>query len=145
MHLLIQLSTFYFAQSLQYYRNDYQPNTNEKREIQLLVFAENEHREDDAVNGFEVVGQIDGEGGNFLKHNDLQEAKSDGANDHHKSQIRIIHADGIKSPDRDELIIQGYEAGQADEAADHLPKQHVLRFIMLANPLIGNGKQRIQG
>jgi len=62
----------YFTPCLQHHRNDYQPNTNTKREIQLFVLAENEHRKDDAVNGFEVVGQVDGEGGNFLKHNDLQ-------------------------------------------------------------------------
>ena len=57
---------FNFAECLQYYRNDYQRNTNNKREIQFLVFAEDEHGKNDAVNGFQVVGQIDGEGRNLL-------------------------------------------------------------------------------
>ena len=39
-----------------------------------------------------------------MQDNDLQQAKPDGTNHDHETEVGIIHPDGIKSPDGDELI-----------------------------------------
>ena len=90
---------------MQHHRDDNQSDANAKREIQFLVFAENEHREDDAIDRFQIVGQIDGEGWNLLQDNDLQQAKPNGANYDHEGEIGVIHPDGIEPSDGDEHII----------------------------------------
>ena len=47
-------------------------------EIDLTALAEDEEGEDDGVAGFEVVGEIDGEGGEPLQGLNLQEIHADG-------------------------------------------------------------------
>ena len=68
----LSLSLPDFTPSLQHHRNNNQHNTNAKRKIQLLVLAEDEHGEDDAIDRLQIISQVDGEGGNLLQYNDLQ-------------------------------------------------------------------------
>ena len=63
----------HLAPSLQGYRQDNQRNAAIKCHIQFLVFLEDEHGKDDAVDGFQIIGQVDGEGRNHLQDNDLQQ------------------------------------------------------------------------
>ena len=58
---------------LQHHRDDDQRDAEDKREVQLVVFLENQHREDDAINGLQIVGKVNRESVNLLKNNDLQQ------------------------------------------------------------------------
>ena len=48
-------------------------NADVEREIDFAALTEDEESEDDGIAGFEVVGQINGEGGKALQSLDLQE------------------------------------------------------------------------
>lgn len=85
---------------LQHHRDDDQRDAEDKREVQLVVFLENQHREDDAINGLQIVGEVDRESVNLLQDNDLQQTESDGANHHHKGHIGIVHTHRKELPDR---------------------------------------------
>ena len=62
----------HFAEGLKNYRNDYQCDTDAKREIQLLVLFEDKHGEDDAIHRLQIVSEINGESWNLLQDDDLQ-------------------------------------------------------------------------
>ena len=59
---------------LQHHRDNDERDAEDKREAQLVVFLENQHREDDAINGLQIVGEVDCESVNLLQDNDLQQA-----------------------------------------------------------------------
>lgn len=51
---------------LKHHRYDDECDAEDKREVQLLVFVENNHGDNDAVNRFQIVCEVDREGVNLL-------------------------------------------------------------------------------
>ena len=68
LFLLYFALTFYlqFRPGLKHYRYDDECDAQDKREVQLLVFVENNHGDNDAVNRFQIVCEVDREGVNLL-------------------------------------------------------------------------------
>ena len=56
----------YLRPRLQHHRDNDERDAEDKREVQLVVFLENQHREDDAIDGLQIVGEVDCEGVNLL-------------------------------------------------------------------------------
>ena len=110
-----------------------------------MVFLENQHRENDAIDGLQIVGKVDRESVNLLQDNDLQQTESDGANHHHKGHIGVVHTRRKELPDRQEGIVNREDDAEDDNAADHLPEEHILGLIVLADVLVGDGEEGVQG
>ena len=110
-----------------------------------MVFLENQHRKDDAIDGFQIVGEVDRESVNLLQDNDLQQTESDSANHHHKGHIGVVHTRWKELPDRQEGVVNRQDDAEDDNATDHFPKEHILGFIVLADVLVGDGEQGVQG
>lgn len=135
----------YLRPRLQHHRDDDQRDAEDKREVQLVVFLENQHRKDDAIDGFQIVGEVDRESVNLLQDNDLQQTESDSANHHHKGHIGVVHTRREELPDGQESVVNRQDDAENDNAADHLPKKHILGFVVLADVLVGDGEQGVQG
>ena len=110
-----------------------------------MVFPENQHREDDAIDGLQIVGEVDRESVNLLQDNDLQQTQPDSANHHHKGHIGIVHACRKELPDRQDGVVNRQDDAEDNDAADHLPEEHILGLIVLADVLVGDGEQGVQG
>ena len=74
---------------------------------------------------------------------DLQQAQPNSANHHHKGHIGIVHACRKELPDRQDGVVNRQDDAEDDNAADHLPEEHILGFIVLADVLVGDGEQGV--
>lgn len=132
--------------SLQHDREDNQEYANPERSVELLPLVEDEHCETDAVERFQVVAQVYGEGGNGAQRLQLCEKRSDGEHRRKDGDICPVCSGRQQCRRGIEPGVERQDESEKTPSCQQFVQKHCAAGAagILLHPLAGNGKESVE-
>ena len=94
---------------------------NVERKAEIFGFTEKDHCENDGINGFQVIGEVDGEGGDFFERLNLQDVHPNRAETRENEQVKEVDWGWQERLRRSDGKVPRHEHERTGQSAEKLP------------------------